>query len=252
MGFFDSLVKGAKDFLDLDDDELKEERKRERDEEDVQKKLDVLRNPMRSFMKKGDIGKNEFDFLKTTAAKLGIDSKEFEVRFDMVLSAKKEYDSGQKKGIFSSKSPDMFFYSEDEIEDYFESKENSFNEDKIEREEVEELRRPHFDKAFDEAFLSIIMDQAIQKSPSEQQTPMTPPPMSSQAQYSLNVNGQNYGPYNMQQLQQMVQSGQLTRQTYVWKQGMASWEMAGNVQELASLFGSVPPPPPMPPMPPTV
>ena len=53
----------------------------------------------------------------------------------------------------------------------------------------------------------------------------------------------------MQQLQQMAQSGQLTPQTYVWKQGMANWELAGNVAELAALFappapGSMPPPPP--------
>lgn len=78
----------------------------------------------------------------------------------------------------------------------------------------------------------------------------TPPPMP-QVQYTLNVNGQNMGPFNMQQMQQMVQNGQMNAQTYVWKQGMANWEMAGNVQELAMLFGAVPPPPPgMPPMPP--
>lgn len=80
----------------------------------------------------------------------------------------------------------------------------------------------------------------------------TPPPMP-QVQYMLNVNGQNMGSYNMQQMQQMVQNGQMTRQTYVWKQGMANWELAGNVQELAPLFGAVPPPPPgMPPVPPTM
>ena len=80
----------------------------------------------------------------------------------------------------------------------------------------------------------------------------TPPPMP-QVQYMLNVNGQNMGPYNMQQMQQMVQNGQMTRQTYVWKQGMANWELAGNVQELAPLFGAVPPPPPgMPPKPPVL
>ena len=82
------------------------------------------------------------------------------------------------------------------------------------------------------------------------QAMQAPPPMP-QVQYTLNVNGQNMGPFNMQQMQQMVQQGQMTAQTYVWKQGMANWEMAGNVQELAALFGSVPPPPPgMPPVPP--
>lgn len=83
------------------------------------------------------------------------------------------------------------------------------------------------------------------------QSMATPPPMP-QVQYTLNVNGQNMGPFNMQQMQQMVQNGQMNAQTYVWKQGMAGWEMAGNVQELSSLFGAVPPPPPgMPPMPPS-
>lgn len=80
----------------------------------------------------------------------------------------------------------------------------------------------------------------------------TPPPMPT-VQYMIAVNGQQTGPYNMQQLQQMVQMGQFTPQTFVWKQGMAQWELAGNVQELASLFAT-PTPPPVPggmPTPPT-
>lgn len=76
----------------------------------------------------------------------------------------------------------------------------------------------------------------------------TPPPPPS-IQYHVSVNGQQAGPFNMGQLQQMVQQGQLTPQTYVWKQGMAGWETAGNVAELGSLFQSNTPPPPPPPMP---
>ena len=79
---------------------------------------------------------------------------------------------------------------------------------------------------------------------------MAPPPMPGAVNYMVAVNGQQYGPFNMQQLQQMVQSGQFNAQSYVWKQGMANWEVAGNVPELAGLFGAVPPPmPPTPPMP---
>lgn len=78
----------------------------------------------------------------------------------------------------------------------------------------------------------------------------TPPPMPN-VQYHISVNGAQAGPYNMQQLAQMAQNGQLTLQTYVWKQGMANWAFAKDVPELASLFappapGSMPPPPPMP------
>ena len=77
----------------------------------------------------------------------------------------------------------------------------------------------------------------------------TPPPMP-QVQYMVSANGQQSGPFNMQQMQQLVQNGQLSRNTYVWKQGMAQWEMAGNVAELSALFAPAsqmaPPPPPMP------
>ena len=71
-----------------------------------------------------------------------------------------------------------------------------------------------------------------------------------QVSYMLAVNNQQAGPFNWEQLQQLVQQGQLTAQTYVWKQGMANWDFAGNVQELMPLFASAAPQmPSMPPMP---
>jgi membrane protease subunit (stomatin/prohibitin family) len=85
-----------------------------------------------------------------------------------------------------------------------------------------------------------MMNQMGQNMNQQQNTPPPPP----QIQYNVSVNGQTAGPFNWQQLQQMVQNGQLTKNTHVWKQGMAGWELAGNVQELANLFGAVPPPPP--------
>lgn len=93
------------------------------------------------------------------------------------------------------------------------------------------------------------------------QTPSTPPmpglggmpPIPGsvpQVSYMVAMNGQQVGPCNWNQLQQMVQQGQLTHQTYVWKQGMANWEFAGQVQELLPLF--TPSTPQMPDMPPTI
>lgn len=87
-----------------------------------------------------------------------------------------------------------------------------------------------------------MMNQMGQNMNQQQNTPPPPP----QIQYSVSVNGQTAGPFNWQQLMQMVQNGQLTINTHVWKQGMAGWEIAGNVQELSTLFGAVPPPPPPP------
>ena len=73
-----------------------------------------------------------------------------------------------------------------------------------------------------------------------------PPPM---VQYSVAVNGQTHGPFDMNTLAQMVQGGQLTPQSHVWKQGMAGWAAAGTVQELSGLFAAGAPPPPPPPGP---
>ena len=80
----------------------------------------------------------------------------------------------------------------------------------------------------------------------------TPPPMP-QREYMIAVNGAQYGPYNKQQLAQMTQAGQINAQTLVWTQGMAQWEQAAAVADLAMIFqpaapggmpfGTVPPPP---------
>ena len=75
---------------------------------------------------------------------------------------------------------------------------------------------------------------------------MQQPPAMPQSMYFVNINNQQAGPFPIQQLMQMAQSGQLTAQSYVWKQGMPQWEHAGQVQELQNLFA-----PAMPPMPQT-
>ena len=69
-----------------------------------------------------------------------------------------------------------------------------------------------------------------------------------QVQYYIGINGQQYGPCDWNKLQQLVQQDQLTQESYVWKNGMAQWEFAGNVAELAPLFqGTAPQMPGMPP-----
>ena len=67
------------------------------------------------------------------------------------------------------------------------------------------------------------------------------PPVIPVIAYHVAVNGQAAGPYNMDVLRQMAASGQLQVTTLVWKQGMANWEQAQTVAELASLFPPVVP-----------
>lgn len=75
-----------------------------------------------------------------------------------------------------------------------------------------------------------------------QQAAPTPPPMPQQTTYHVAVGGVQQGPFPVSQLQQMIQQGQLTRDTLVWTAGMPAWAAANSVQELSQLFGEVPPP----------
>lgn len=68
-----------------------------------------------------------------------------------------------------------------------------------------------------------------------------PPPL---VVYHISLNGQQSGPFNLEQLKQFAQSGQFTKSHHVWKEGMGGWELASNVADLATVFSVVPPPPP--------
>ncbi len=64
-----------------------------------------------------------------------------------------------------------------------------------------------------------------------------PPVLSaSNNMYHMNINNVNYGPYSVQQLSEMISSGQFTRESMVWCEGMAQWDAAANVIDLKQLF----------------
>jgi membrane protease subunit (stomatin/prohibitin family) len=88
------------------------------------------------------------------------------------------------------------------------------------------------------------MSRGMQQQPQQQQPAASaaPPPLPPQEQYHVASGGQTAGPFPMDALKQQAQSGQLTRETLVWKEGMAQWTKAGEVPELSSLFSAVPPP----------
>jgi hypothetical protein len=69
-------------------------------------------------------------------------------------------------------------------------------------------------------------------------------PTPANTSYNVTLNDQKYGPYDMEQLRQMVQRGTLTRDTLVWREGMVQWVPAGTIRELLPLFGNNPPPSP--------
>lgn len=74
------------------------------------------------------------------------------------------------------------------------------------------------------------------------------PPVPGNDSYHLAVNGTSTGPYTISVLSTMAANGQFTKESLVWKSGMANWQAAGSISELAGLFaGTVPPVPPVPP-----
>jgi len=82
-------------------------------------------------------------------------------------------------------------------------------------------------------------NQMGQTMSGQQQGAQTPPPLPG---YFAAIGGQQAGPFTMDILKQKTAAGEITKETLVWKTGMAQWLPAGQVQELSALFSDVPPP----------
>ena len=76
--------------------------------------------------------------------------------------------------------------------------------------------------------------------------------------YFVGIGGQQSGPFDTAGLRELIDTGQLTRDSLVWREGMPNWVAAGTIDELSPLFAGVPPPlpgaqpspPPLPTAPP--
>jgi len=86
------------------------------------------------------------------------------------------------------------------------------------------------------------MGQAMNPGGASAAAPGGPPPIPQPVQYYVAINGQQAGPFDAAALRQKIAEGAVTRETLVWKQGMANWTAAGQVADVAMMFGSVPPP----------
>jgi hypothetical protein len=84
--------------------------------------------------------------------------------------------------------------------------------------------------------------QAQQVNPAAGGVSPPPPPLPVSVNYFVAVNGVQTSPFPLPQLQAMAQSGQLTRDSLVWTQGMSGWLAAETQADLAALFATIPPP----------
>lgn len=74
-----------------------------------------------------------------------------------------------------------------------------------------------------------------------------PPPIPTQQFYAYQ-NGQQFGPFALEVVSTYIQNKSITKDTLIWKPGMANWEKAGSIPELVSIFSQAdmtPPPPPI-------
>jgi membrane protease subunit (stomatin/prohibitin family) len=94
------------------------------------------------------------------------------------------------------------------------------------------------------------MAQPVQQNPIGGQgaapNASAPPPIDS---YFIVLNGQQAGPFDLNQLAQMAVQGNFNQSTLVWKQGMSNWQAASAIGALNGLFSGNTPPPVPPPLP---
>ena len=60
--------------------------------------------------------------------------------------------------------------------------------------------------------------------------------------YFVVMDGKAEGPYSLTDMARLVGIGRIHKETYVWKPGMANWDLAENVDGLLRLIALTPPP----------
>ncbi len=97
--------------------------------------------------------------------------------------------------------------------------------------------------------VGLAMGQQMANSMSAKNQPntpaaVTPPPLpNAKRLYHVEQNGTATGPYTVDAIEAMMAAGQIDAKSLVWTQGMANWQGAAEVSELAPMFsGSKPPP----------
>lgn len=70
------------------------------------------------------------------------------------------------------------------------------------------------------------------------------PPAVPKVEYYIAKDGKATGPFEIEKLKEMVKNGEFSKESLVWKEGMADWKSAKDVDELQVVFSVIPPTPP--------
>lgn len=56
------------------------------------------------------------------------------------------------------------------------------------------------------------------------------------------LNGQQKGPFTLGEVLAMIQAGDITLETFMWKPGMPEWKLAKDIADISPNFTETPPP----------
>lgn len=124
---------------------------------------------------------------------------------------------------------------------------DSFTDDAVTDSVINKVKDKAVDKTVDKSVDKAA--DALSRNPLEATPPPAVPAPLATMSVMVAVNGQSYGPYEKATLVEMINNGSLTRDTYVYIQGMQGWLAARHVPEVAALFSAEMPIPPVPPLP---
>lgn len=93
---------------------------------------------------------------------------------------------------------------------------------------------------------SEMVNNALQSATNTTSAPPPPPDAGVELNYYVSQSGKTIGPYNTEQLKELIQKEQLKPMTYVYKVGGNAWIRAQDDADISNLFSMMTPPPPPP------
>lgn len=66
----------------------------------------------------------------------------------------------------------------------------------------------------------------------------------SQQFYYAMIEGSQAGPFSEQELSRLIEVKKIVKETYIWRPGLTTWEIAEKMPEILKLVALSPPPPP--------
>jgi membrane protease subunit (stomatin/prohibitin family) len=85
----------------------------------------------------------------------------------------------------------------------------------------------------------------VANQPQRQQEGAQPPPLPSEGtgcRYYVGKNGKKAGPFDEHAIADYIRKGAITKETLMWKEGMAGWEAMGQFGEFQTVLKTTPPP----------